>query len=168
MSAFKEVKIDSLQFNPFTKINNEWMLITAGNAEKLNTMTASWGGLGVLWNKFVSFIFIRPQRYTLEFIEQQEYYTLSFFAPEHKKTLGFCGSHSGRDIDKVQETGLTPVFDTEAPYFEQAELVFVCRKLHKQTIDPKCFIDPAIDKNYADKDYHKMFIGEIVKVLVKG
>jgi len=165
---FKEIDITKLCFNPFTKIEKEWMLVTAGNAEKCNTMTANWGGLGVLWKKYVSFIFIRPQRYTLEFIEQEEYYTLCFFDENSRKALSYCGSYTGRGIDKIKESGLTPVYDEAAPYFEEAKLVFICRKMHEQSIDPSCIIDQSVETDwYPQKDYHKLFIGDIVKVLEK-
>jgi flavin reductase (DIM6/NTAB) family NADH-FMN oxidoreductase RutF len=165
---FKEIDITKLCFNPFTKIDKEWMLVTAGDEKKCNTMTASWGGLGVLWNKYVSFIFIRPQRYTLEFLEKEAYYSLCFFEENNRKALSYCGCHSGRDVNKIKESGLTPVHDEAAPYFEEAKLVFICRKMHEQTIDPACLIDKTIDtESYSQKDYHKMFIGDIVKVLEK-
>jgi flavin reductase (DIM6/NTAB) family NADH-FMN oxidoreductase RutF len=164
---FQEIDIESLKFNPFTKISKQWMLISAGNKTKCNTMTASWGALGELWKKPVSFIFIRPQRYTLEFIEKEDYYSICFFDKNDRNALNYCGSHSGRnETDKISSAGLTPVFDEKAPYFKEAKVVFICRKMHGQTIDPACFIDKSIDSEcYADKDYHKMFVGEIVKVL---
>ncbi len=166
---FQQIDITTMNFNPFTKIDKEWMLITAGSREKCNTMTASWGALGELWNRYVSFIFIRPQRYTLEFIEKEDFYSLCFFDESQRKALNYCGSRSGRDTDKIKDAGLTPVYDEAAPYFEEAKLVFICRKLHGQPIDPACLIDPAIDgKCYPQKDYHKMFVGEIVKVLEKA
>lgn len=166
---FQEIDITKMSFNPFTKIDKEWMLITAGNQTKCNTMTASWGGLGELWKKYVSFIFLRPDRYTLEFVEKEAFYSLCFFDKNDRKALNYCGSHSGRDVDKIKEAGLTPVFDEAAPYFAEAKLVFICRKMHGQLIDPACFIDPAIDPEcYPKKDYHKMFIGDIVKVLEKA
>ena len=168
MKGFQEISCSQLKDNPCTLIGKDWMLVTAGTEEKYNTMTASWGGVGFLWNKNVAFTFIRPQRYTLEFVDQNEYYTLSFYGEEMRKALSFCGSKSGRDYDKARETGLVPVFDEKAPYFEQARLVLVCRKLYKQDFSPACFIDQSLDSNYKDKDYHKMFIGEIVKVLVKN
>lgn len=168
MSEFNEVDISELTFNPFTKISKDWMLVTAGDEKKNNTMTASWGGLGVLWNKNVSFVFIRPQRYTLEFVEQQDCYSLSFFDETYKQALSFCGSKSGRDVDKVKETGLTPVYEEAAPYFAQAKMVFICRKMYKQNIDPACMLEADIDSaNYPNKDYHKMFIGAIEKVLIR-
>ena len=162
----KEIRKEDLQLNPFTEIGKGWMLICAGGADKHNAMTASWGGLGVMWGKDVSFIVVRPQRYTLEFIDQQEYYSLNFFAPEHKPALSYFGAHSGRDGDKDAATGLTAAFDAQAPYYKEAKLVLICRKLHRQQFDPKCFLDPEIDpKWYPDKDYHYEIFGEIVKVL---
>lgn len=165
---FREIDIKTMQFNPFTKIDKEWMLITAGDKTKCNTMTASWGALGELWNKYVSYIFLRPSRYTLEFVENNDYYSLCFFDESYRKILSYCGSHSGREVDKIKETGLTPVFDENAPYFEEAKLVFICRKIHQQKIDPGCFVDQTINREcYPEKDYHNMFIGSIVKVLEK-
>ncbi len=168
MSQFTEIKPEELDGNFFRKINQEWMLITAGGKEKCNTMTASWGGIGILWNKNVTFSFVRKSRYTLEFLENNDYYTLSFFGGELMKELTFCGKNSGRDTDKIKETGLIPVFDEEAPYFEQAQLVLVCKKLYRQTLTADSFIDKSLtEKFYADNDWHDMFVGEIVKAVVK-
>ena len=114
--AFREISVEQLKDNPFTLINKDWMLITAGDAEKHNTMTASWGGVGELWGKYVSTIYIRPQRYTLEFVEREEYYSLCFFGPEYRQALSLCGSKSGRDVDKDAATGLTPCFAQAAHY----------------------------------------------------
>lgn len=119
-----------------------------GEAGKFNTMTASWGGVGVLWNTNVTFSFVRPSRYTYTFMEQEKYYTLSFFGADCRRALQFCGSKSGRDVDKVAETGLTPVFDAPAPYFAEAELVLVCRKLYTQDLDTERLLDPALMANY--------------------
>jgi flavin reductase (DIM6/NTAB) family NADH-FMN oxidoreductase RutF len=165
----QEIPVSGLLFNPFTMINKEWLLVTAGNAKQCNTMTASWGGLGVLWNKPVATIYIRPSRYTLEFLDRESHFSLCVLGETHRKALDYCGSHSGRDGDKVKATGLTPAFTENAPYFEEAKLVLVCRKLYKQEIDPACFLDPKLDAaNYSKKDYHRMFIGEIEKVLKKA
>ena len=162
--SFKEIDIKELEFSPFEKIGKQWMLITAGNKESFNTMTASWGGLGVLWNKSVAFTFIRPSRYTLEFCEKEEYFTLTFFPEEYRKALSFCGTKSGRDYDKCKETGLTPAFDQKAPYFEEAELVLVCKKLYAQDMDKACICDDLVNPNYGeDEPMHKMYVGEIVK-----
>lgn len=166
--SFKEIDIKELKLSPFEKIGKQWMLITAGSKESFNTMTASWGGLGVLWNKNVAFTFIRPSRYTYEFCEKEEYFTLTFFPEEYRKALSFCGTKSGRDYDKCKETGLTPCFDAEAPYFEEAELTLVCKKLYAQDMDKSCVIDNTVLTNYGeDEPMHRMYVGEIVKVLVK-
>lgn len=163
--SFTEIDIRNINIEPFKLIGDDWLLITAGNVDKFNTMTASWGGIGVMWNKNVSFSFIRPQRYTFEFMEKSEYYTLSFYSSEYKSALALCGSKSGRDVDKIKETGLTPNFSEKAVFFEEASLVLICKKLHAQFIDPDCFIAEDIEDNYPNKDYHKMYVGEIVKAL---
>ena len=164
---FKEISPNSLNENFFKLIGEKWMLITAGNEENLNMMTASWGGVGVLWNKNVTFSFIRPNRYTFEFTEQNDYYTLSFYDDTFKSELSFCGTNSGRDVDKIEKTGFTPAFDEAAPYFEEAKLVLVCKKIYTQYLAPELFLDPTIEQNYPMKDYHKMYVGEIEKVLIK-
>lgn len=165
--AFRETDIHTLKFNPFDKISKQWMLITAGDRMGSNTMTASWGGVGELWGKYVSTIYIRPQRYTLEFVEREEYYSLCFFGPEYRQALSLCGSKSGRDVDKDAATGLTPCFDQAAPYYEQARLVFLCRKLYRQDMEESAFLDKGLLEKWYDNDLHRMFIGEIVKVLEK-
>ena len=168
MSGFQEIAVKDLKFNPFTMINNEWMLLTAGNERKCNTMTVSWGSLGVLWNKPVATVYVRPTRYTLEFLNREGTFSLCVFDEAYRPALNYCGSRSGRDGDKIKAAGLTPVFDGATPYFQEAKAVFVCKKLYRQDFDPACFFDPALDAaNYPKKDYHKMFIGSIEKVLVK-
>ena len=166
---FKKIDVTELNDNFFTKFNKEWSLVTAGCETNFNTMTASWGGIGILWNKNVAFTFIRDSRYTLEFVDKNDCYTLSFFGGNCMKELVFCGKNSGRDVDKIKETGLTPVHDGNITYFEQAELVLVCKKLFKQPMNTDNFIDKTlIDKFYADNDLHELYIGEIVEVLKKA
>lgn len=164
---FNEVDINSFKTNPFTLIGDEWMLITAGTKEKCNTMTASWGGVGVIWGKNVATIYIRPTRYTKEFIHREDSFTIAFFDKQYKKALGICGSKSGRDCDKIKEAGLTVGFDGEVPYINEAKMVLVCKKLYHDEIKPNNFVENWIDENYPNKDYHTMYIGEIVKVLDK-
>ena len=156
--------VKSLDGNVFSLIGEQWMLITAGTADHCNTMTASWGGLGVLWGSDVATCYIRPQRYTYEFVEKSDYFTLAFFGPEHRSALALCGSKSGREVDKVKECGFTVCTgEGGALYFAEAELVLVCRKLYWQDIDPAHFLDPETDgKWYPEKDYHRMYIGKIV------
>ena len=165
MAKFIDIDPSEIDSNVFRMIGREWMLITAGKEGHFNTMTASWGGLGVLWNTNVSFAFIRPQRYTYEFTERESYYSLSFFGQSYRRALQLCGTESGRDGDKVARAGLSPVFNAQAPYFDEAELVFICKKIHVQDIDPAGFLDPTIPSHYKAEDYHRLYIGEIVKVL---
>ena len=158
-----KIDIKDLQGNAVSMFDDKWCLITAGNKDSYNTMTASWGAMGELWNKDVCFIFIRPQRYTLEFTEREEYFTLSFFGEEYKKALTFCGRNSGRDCDKAKETGLTPMEIDGSMSFEESETIIVCKKLFYQDIDPEGFVDKAIDGVcYPEKDYHRMYVGEVV------
>ncbi len=168
MNSFENADIRTLEENFFKRIGSEWTLITAGTDKSFNTMTASWGGVGVLWNKNVVFTFIRDSRYTLEFVDSNDYYSVSFFGGNYMKELTFCGRNSGRDVDKVKETGLTPVFDQDAPYFEEADLVLICKKLYRQSMNQESFIDKSLaEKFYSDNDWHELFVGEIVKVLKK-
>ncbi|MEW5817601.1 MAG: flavin reductase family protein [Spirochaetota bacterium] len=160
---WKTVQPSEIQDNVFKLIGTDWMLITAGGLDLWNTMTASWGGLGVLWNKNVSYCFIRPTRYTYSFVNENQYYSLSFFTEKYRSVLTYCGKYSGRDVNKAEKTGLVPVDLGETVAFQQARLVLVCKKLYWQDIMPAHFIDPAIDNNYPAKDYHRMFVGEIVK-----
>jgi flavin reductase (DIM6/NTAB) family NADH-FMN oxidoreductase RutF len=130
-------------------------------------MTVSWGALGEIWGKDAAFIFIRPQRYTFEFTEKEELFTISFYAPEYKDALKICGTKSGRDCDKISLAGLTPDFDGEAVYPSEARLVIKCRKIAVQKMDNSGFIDDSIESNYRSGDYHFVYIGEIEKVLEK-
>ena len=165
---FQSVDPKALQENTFSMIGDRWMLITAGTAEDCNTMTASWGGLGVLWGAPAATCYIRPQRYTREFVDREEYFTLTFFGEEHRAALSLCGTKSGRDVDKVKECGFTvKTAACGAPYFEQAELVIVCRKRYVQDFDPAAIPADVKEKQYPNADYHTMYIGEIVEVLSK-
>lgn len=172
--TFHETDIHTLSFNPFDKISKQWMLITAGDRNGSNTMTASWGGVGIMWGKPVATAYIRPQRYTKEFVDDNEYFTLSFLPEEQRKALNICGSVSGRDVeDKWKEAGLHPCYlnegtPDEVAAVEEAEMVFECRKLYAQEMLPECFIDTECDtKWYPINDYHTMYIAEIVKVWIK-
>jgi len=165
--AFSEIKSDAISDNVFKLIGSEWMLITGGTLKSHNAMTASWGGLGVLWGKNVAFCFVRPQRYTHEFMDSGEYYTLSFFPENFKPALVVYGSTSGRDIDKDAETGLKAVPSPEgAVYYNEAKLVIVCKKLYADEFKPEKFTVSELDGlMYPARDHHTMYIGEIVRVL---
>ncbi len=162
-----EITPDKLPKSAFELIGKDWMLLTAGDENKYNTMTASWGGLGVLWNKNVVFAFVRPQRFTFEFMKDSEYFSCSFFKEEYRNALAYCGKYSGRDVDKAKECNLTPAFLENAPYFEEADTVIVCKKLYVQQLNESSVIDESIKANYSGDDYHHVFVGEIVKVLKK-
>lgn len=133
-------------------------------------MTCSWGHLGSIWGHGggmpTAVCYVRPQRYTKEFIDREELYTLSFF-DGRRKELGYLGSHSGRDGDKVADVGFTPVFGEGYTYFAEAKLVLVCRKLYRAPLLEEGFIDKqTLEDNYPQRDFHDLYIGEIVKVLV--
>jgi flavin reductase (DIM6/NTAB) family NADH-FMN oxidoreductase RutF len=167
-NAFKKVSPFEISGNPFDMLNNDWMLITAGDIKGFNMMTASWGGFGILWGKPVAYCVIRPQRYTYQFMEKGDRYTLSFYDDEHRAALNLCGEASGRDIDKVKKTGLTPVAGEHGGvYFSEARLVMECVKIYWNDLDPKNFIDPSIAGNYKDHDYHRLYVGEIKNCLVR-
>lgn len=138
MSAFKEINPKEIVESPFKLIGDDWALVTAGDREKFNTMTISWGGVGIMWGKPVVFTFIRPQRYTFAFMENGDRYTMSFFDEKYRDALKFCGSKSGKDYDKVKETGLTPAFtENGSVYFEEAKLVLECKKCTHKVLMPK-------------------------------
>ena len=161
--SFVEIDILKENINPFSKIGKEWFLVTAGDIEKFNTMTASWGFMGVMWNKNCAITVIRPQRYTKEFIDNSEYFTMSFFGEECRDALKFCGANSGRDCDKMEKTGLIPVEIENAVTFEQAEMVLVCKKLYAQEMTEDSFVVKSIsDANYQAGDFHIAYYGEIV------
>ena len=166
---FKQIDPKQLDFNPFGRIGHQWMLITAGNSEKANTMTASWGGAGVLWNKNVVTCYVRPQRFTREFIDASEYFSVSFLPEQYRKQLVYCGRVSGRDEDKMTGAGLTVCHEKEAPYFAEAETVLICRKIYVGELKPEGIVYPADDAaNYPEKDYHIVYIGEITEALTKS
>ena len=166
--SFKQILATEIPGNVVQQIGYDWMLITAGTKDDFNTMTAAWGGIGFLWKEPMATIFVRPQRYTYEFTEKYDMFTLCFFDSKHHEALKICGTKSGRDIDKMKETGLVPlVSSTGNVYYEQAKLVIECRKVYYDDINPDKFLDPRPDKNYPKKDYHRMYMGFIENCLLK-
>ena len=155
--------------NPFQAIGEEWYLITAGTPDRFNTMTASWGAMGVLWNKPILICFVRPSRHTFGFMERSERFTASFFEPSWRPVLNFCGTHSGRDIDKIAHTGLRP-FTTAAGgiAFEQARLILTCARIYEQDLDAQRLPESVVAACYPRGDVHRFFIGEIVECLVRS
>ncbi len=163
---FKNVDPKTMTENPFALFADRWTLVTAGTEEHCNTMTASWGSLGILWHKKVATVYIRPQRYTMEFLKKSDYFTLSFFGEEYREQLNFCGAKSGRGVDKIKECGFTVGAAKEgAPYIAQAELVIVCKKLCFTDFDTDAIPEKYKNAFYAEKDYHRILFGEITEVL---
>lgn len=168
----KQIAVNELSDNFFEAIGKEWMLITSGNEETFNTMTASWGGVGYLWNKPVVYVFVRPERYTFEFMEKSDYFTLSFLGEENRAIHKICGTKSGREVDKVKETGLKPIVTENGNiFFEQARLSLECRKLYTDLLKADHFLDPKIYKQWYDAAHgglHQVYIAEITEVWIKG
>lgn len=167
----KTIDPKSFTENVIKLIGERWMLVTPGTPDHFNTMTASWGGIGYLWNKPVVFVFVRPERHTFGFMEESECFTLSFLAEENRKALSICGSTSGRDTDKVKAAGLNPL-TTELGNvtFEEAEIVIECKKMYGAPLKEDGFIDKSImDKWYDEKHggLHKMYVGEILALQSK-
>lgn len=166
MNQYNEITADQFRKNPFQLIGKDWMLVTAGNQDKVNTMTASWGGLGVMYGKNVAFIVIRPQRYTKEFIDREDTFSLSFFDKGYRKTLNYLGTVSGRNEDKISNSGLTVVRYEDTPYFDEASHVLICKKLFRQPLSTDGLIDEKlINTWYSNGDYHTLYIAEVTKIL---
>lgn len=167
LNDFKKIQPELLSENPI-KLISDGMLVTSGSESSFNTMTASWGGIGYLWNKQVCFVFIRPSRYTYEFTEKNDTLSLSFFSDDYKHVLRFCGANSGRDVDKVKSCSLTPIaLDTGCIAFNEARIILECKKLSIMDFNSEQFIDPSLIKNYKSEDYHRVYICEITSVLIK-
>jgi flavin reductase (DIM6/NTAB) family NADH-FMN oxidoreductase RutF len=162
------IPFDRLSFPLIQRLNNRWMLLAAGDNTPggFNVMTVSWGGLGVIWNKPLAIVLVRPSRFTYTFIEKCETFTLSVFPGEFKDQLTLCGTRSGRAMDKVKACGFTPIpsASVTAPSFDEAELILECRKTYFTDLDPSHFIAPYIEANYGGRDYHRMYFGEILSV----
>lgn len=166
--SFKQILPEDFAGNSFSTIGKDWLLVTAEKEGKVNSLTASWGGMGVLWNKDVAFIFLRPQRYTKEFVDSSAHFSLSVLPESYRKVLSYMGTVSGRDEDKISKSGLTTEFEKGTPYFAEADTVFICKKLYVQPLEENCFEDCTIyDRNYPKNDLHTMYIAEIEKVLIK-
>lgn len=171
---FKEVPVEKLMLNPPTFFGDNWMALSVGNETNYNAMTIAWGNIGSLWergshsNRLPTVIcYVRPGHHTKGMMDKSEYYTLSSFGPTHKKELGYLGSHSGRHGDKITTAGLTPMFGNGTVWIKEAEVVFICRKLYQAPLLKSGFVDKElVDFNYPKHDFHEMYVGEIVKVLV--
>ncbi|MDF2486569.1 MAG: hypothetical protein K0R46_2737 [Herbinix sp.] len=166
MNNFKELSPDMIRRNPFQMIGKEWMLITAGDENKVNTMTASWGGLGVMYGKNVAFIVVRPQRYTKEFLDREDTFSLSFLDKEYRKALNYLGTVSGRNEDKITKSGLTLDRYDNTPYFSEANNVLICKKLYVQQMSGDCLLEERYQSTfYPNEDYHYLYIAEVTTAL---
>ena len=167
--AFKKINISELSFNPFEKIGKEWMLITGGDKTSFNTMTASWGQFGVLWNKNVLTCYIRPNRYTYKFVEKGEKFAVSFLGEQYRSALAFCGSHSGKNCNKVAEAKITPIEFEGCVGFEESDMIIVCRKLYSYDMNEDGFLtdDGIPEKFFGTDPYHRAYISEITAVYIK-
>lgn len=164
----REIAHKDFNENAFNMIGKDWLLITAEKEGKVNTMTASWGGVGFLWNKNVAYIFIRPQRYTKEFVDANDRLSISVLPNSYRKELGYIGNTSGKDEDKIAKANLTVMDVDGVPCFEQARLTLVCKKLYAQEIKEECFIEKdIIERWYPERDYHTMYVVEVEKILEK-
>ena len=164
----KNIPFDKFTLSVIQSFNNRWMLLAAGENKPggFNVMTVSWGGFGVIWNKPLAMVVVRPSRFTFEFMEKSDTYTLSSFSGEFKDQLTLCGTRSGRAMDKIEACGFKPVASSAvpAPGFEEAELIIECRKMYYDDINPAHFLASHIEGNYGGRDYHRMYFGEIVAI----
>ncbi len=167
--ARQSIPLDDLRARTHHLWLKQWLLLTAGDFAQadFNSMTVGWGSLGTMWNKPFAQIVVRPTRHTYGFLERYDSFTLCAFTSDQRPALQIMGTESGRDGDKVAKTGLTPIASTliAAPAYDEAELILECRTLYSQDMDPARFMDAAIERNYPEKDYHRIYYGEIVAAL---
>lgn len=168
MQKFISIEPETITDNTFKLIGKDWMLITSGATDNCNTMTASWGGFGVMWFKPVVFVVVRPQRHTFSFLEKNDSFTLSFFDESKRDILQFCGTNSGKDVDKIQKTGLTKFASKNgAVFFEEARLLLECKKIYSDDFKKQNFIDKSPLEKYSDDDFHRLYIAEITDCLLE-
>lgn len=166
MHTFQPYPVDLFELNPFQRLGKDWCLVTAGTEQKVNTMTAAWGGFGVLWGKNVATIYIRQSRYTKELIDQNDTFSLTFFEG-NRNELKYLGAVSGRDEDKIAGARFHVDYAGNTPYIDEGNLVFCCKKLSATLLLPEQFLDPSIASFYKDGDLHVMYVGEILQILAR-
>ncbi|MHA1521760.1 MAG: flavin reductase family protein [Promethearchaeota archaeon] len=156
------------EINPYDLVKNTFdiirkdFLLTAGTLEKYNTMTAGWGTLGILWSKAVATVYVRPSRYTYDFMEDNETFSISTFGKDYRKMLNLCGTKSGREINKMELEGLTPLESDDTVYFKEAELVFLCKKVYSHDLIPELIPADSKKSHYGSGDFHRVYYGEIL------
>lgn len=168
MKEMKEIRPTDLKVEAAGLWLKRWFLLSAGTIDDFNVMTVGWGFLGGIWGKSFAQVMVRPSRHTFKYMEKYDTFTLSSFPGDYRDALMLLGTHSGRDGDKVADSGLTPVSSVivEAPSFEEADLVLECRKVYWQDLDPAHFLDESIERHYAGKDYHRVYFGEILRAAI--
>ena len=149
----------------FTKFDKDWALLAAGSVEDHNAMTVSWGGMGTLWGKPVVTVYVRHSRHTFGYMEENEFFSLSFYPSEYRKALGVMGSKSGRVCDKDALAALTPVAAGDSVSYKEAETTLVCRKIYTGELSPENIPAEVKDTFYCDEDWHRMYIGEVVEII---
>lgn len=168
MHTFQPLPVDLLEFNPFTKFGKEWALITAGTKANANPMTVSWGGVGVMWGKNVAFIFVRDSRYTKELLDQGDFFSITFLDEAYRDALNYCGSHSGRNENKIENAGLTMGVRHSIPYIDEGNFVLLCKKMAATRLTEDSFLESeTIGKWYPDNDMHTMYIAEIIDIMAR-
>lgn len=168
MKNFVELKPTELDENLFNTLAKDWLLLTAGDIKNYNTMTISWGGFGVCWNKNTATVLVRPQRNTFEYVENNDIFTLTVFPSDMHKVVEYCGKHSGRDVDKAKECNITPIDVINSTSFEEARLILVCKKLYQNDLIPENFVDQSFNSTfYPNNDHHRMYIAEILTCFSK-
>lgn len=171
MHTFQPMNIYETDINPFKMIGSDWFALTAKSGEVINTMTAGWGGFGVMWGMNVAYIVVRDSRYTREIMDSADSFSMTFFDMTKKQNrviLKYLGGVSGRDEDKIRNLSLNVNYYDDIPYIDEGNIVYTCRKLSKTPIDVASFIDPYIESSwYSDKDYHYLYIAEITQMLAR-
>ena len=163
----KEIKVGDFITRPIDIWLKKWFLLTAGNREHYNTMAVAWGSMGGMWNRPFVQVVVRPSRFTFEFMNGYDTFTLCTFPEQYREAVNFLGTRSGRDSDKIMESGLTVIPSTKvkAPAFKEADLILECKKIYWQDMDPGHFLDDQIQGNYPEQDYHRIFFGRILRIL---
>ena len=164
----QEISISDFKENPFTLIGDEWFLITTEKDGKTNTMTASWGGLGVMWNRNVISVYIRPSRYTKQFVDFKSKFSVCVLPKNYRDVMSYCGKYSGRDKDKISECKLTVAHGFDTVWLKESRLVFICRKLYVQPMDSSMLLENDLKEKFWKDDIHTLYIAEIEKILLEN
>ena len=163
----KEINQCSIKDIVIDEFKNKFALVTARKKDgSFNMCTVAWGSIGELWSKDVVTVYVKENRYTYEFLQEDDYFTVTFFTPDQRDVLKICGTKSGRDIDKVKQCNLKPIVLENGITFENYRRVYLCKKIYQSPFKKECFVNSKeiIDKYYKDEPMHNFYIGEIIKV----